>query len=216
MNPMRNKKRTARLRAPALLAALLLAAGMIAGCGAAAEEAEVSTARFGKDGSVEVVTVETFDQPYYSEDELSQKIEADVEQYNGGADKIKNKGLKVADGVATLDLQYASAQDYTDFNGQPMYYGSVQGALSAGYDLSSLLSAVSSQDSNKIFAQKDFETLADSTAVIVTEPLRVVFPRQVLYATANSSANGANEPQTQADLSADVSAQNPAIFILVK
>lgn len=194
--------------------ALALTAAVLAGCsgGGGLSDAQENTARFGDDGRIEVVVVESFTESYYDEDELSQQIEQELDAYNSGGQAVENKGLTVSDGTARLTLSYVSSDDYTAFNGQEMYFGTVSGAQEAGYELTSLLSAVSTQDPNKILASKDLETLADSHIVIVTEPFHIETPYDILYASDNVMITAAAE----ADVTGEVSVQEPAMLILTQ
>ncbi len=182
---------------------------LLTGCGDTLSDAAVSTISFQKDGSVETVTVEDFAEDYYSEDELAQTISEELTKYNTGQEAVKNKELKVKDGTARLTMEYAEGTDYASFNDCVFYYGSVSGAVAAGYDLSSVMNAVSREDTNKVLVTKDLDTLAENKMIILTEPTEIRTYAKILYAGANVTVTGDKEASVQ-----EASEQEPAILIL--
>lgn len=184
---------------------------LLTGCGDQLSDATVSTVSLQKDGSVEVVTVEDFGEEYYSEDELSQTIAEELTKYNTTQESVKNKELKVKDGTAKLTMEYAEGTDYASFNDCVFYYGTVSGAVSAGYDLSSVMNAVSREDTNKVLVTKDLDTLAENKMIILTEPYEIRTYAKILYASSNVSVTGDKEASVT-----DASEQDPAILILTE
>lgn len=184
---------------------------LLTGCGDQLSDAAVSTVSLQKDGSVEVVTVEDFGEEYYSEDELSQTIAEELTKYNTTQESVKNKELKVKDGTAKLTMEYAEGTDYASFNDCVFYYGTVSGAVSAGYDLSSVMNAVSREDTNKVLVTKDLDTLAENKMIILTEPYEIRTYAKILYASSNVSVTGDKEASIS-----EASEQDPAILILTE
>jgi hypothetical protein len=107
---------------------------MLTGCGTnyATEE---STVFVQKDGKVVSTDVENFSNSY-DEEELKNYVETAISEYTAqyGEDTVTLKDVAVADGKATLILEYASTEDYTRFNGIELFTGSIAEALAAGYD----------------------------------------------------------------------------------
>lgn len=80
--------------------------------------------------------VETFDKPYYKEDELQRFVDNELALYNsevGNSSIIVNK-FEVTNQAAKLYLQYNSYADYADFNKVEFFIGTVEDALALGYD----------------------------------------------------------------------------------
>ncbi len=200
---MRGNHLTGAIAATAMMTTLLT------GCGDKLSDAAVSTVSFQKDGSVETVTVEDFGEDYYSEDELAQTISEELSKYNTTQEAVKNKELKVKDGTAKLTMEYAEGTDYASFNDCVFYYGSVSGAVSAGYDLSAVMNAVSREDTNKVLVTKDLDTLAENKMIILTEPYEIRTYAKILYASSNVTVTEDKEASVQ-----NASESDPAILIL--
>lgn len=191
------------------IAATAMMTTLLTGCGDKLSDAAVSTVSFQKDGSVETVTVEDFGEDYYSEDELAQTISEELSKYNTTQEAVKNKELKVKDGTAKLTMEYAEGTDYASFNDCVFYYGSVSGAVLAGYDLSGVMNAVSREDTNKVLVIKDLDTLAKNKMIILTEPYEIRTYAKILYASSNVTVTEDKEASVQ-----NASESDPAILIL--
>ncbi len=118
----------------ALILVLIMCVGILSGCGKS-YGTEESTVFVLKKGNIISTDVERFDTSEYSENDLKEYVEQAVAEYTAanGKDSVVLKDLTCVDGVATLILEYASAEDYAGFNGIDMYTGSVAEALAAGY-----------------------------------------------------------------------------------
>ncbi|MCM1105629.1 MAG: YgdI/YgdR family lipoprotein [Blautia sp.] len=126
-----------------IVLAVLLCAGLLAGCGQS-YEAETNTVFVLKDGRIVSTDVEAFDTAAYDEAGLKAYIESAISAYTGanGKDSVILKELTVEEGTATLILEYASAEAYAGFNGIELYVGSVASALSVGYSFDGEFAAV--------------------------------------------------------------------------
>ena len=82
------------------------------------------------------VIVEAFDKPYYNGDELKGFIEGELSLYNSevGSSAILLNKFEVTNEAAKVFLQYASYEDYKNFNEVEFFVGTVEEALEAGYD----------------------------------------------------------------------------------
>lgn len=146
---------------------VLLGAGMLSGCGTPALEAESSVVYVDKKGAVLSVDVEELGADYYDETELSDFVNAAVEEYTEehGKSSVKVESLSVEDDTAKLQMKYKTTQDYWDFNGIELYQGKVVAALAAGYvfdgdfakvENGKVVGAATKQD---IYAEKDLKTV---------------------------------------------------------
>ena len=113
----------------------------LAGCGEK-ETAEINTLSLGKDGEVIHRIVGRSDQNYYQIEtaDLEAFAASRVEEYcavNGqyqgvylALEAVEEKG-----GSIVMDFQYASPEDYSDFNHRVLYVGTMKSASDEGYGL---------------------------------------------------------------------------------
>ena len=124
--------------------ALGLCMGLLTGCGSS-YAAEESTVFVQKDGKIVSTDVEEFDENLYSKEELEEYVNQYISEYTDeyGKKSVKLKDISVADGTAVLSIEYATAEDYTRFNGIELFAGSVAEALAAGYGFTAEFADVS-------------------------------------------------------------------------
>ncbi|MGN0294754.1 MAG: lipoprotein [Lachnospiraceae bacterium] len=137
------------------IACAVLSAALLVGCGQKGE-LDTTSVYIRKDGSVASAVYEPFDTKAYSKDELKSFVEDAVIAYNqknagtaAAYTKDSDEPLSVAvtsldfqDGDAVLKMEYASCDDYLQFNKSEgslvqMASGTVSGAKEAGIDLGS-------------------------------------------------------------------------------
>jgi hypothetical protein len=139
--------------------ALVLCLGILTGCGTS-YVTEESTVFVQKNGKVVSTDVESFSSSY-DEEELKTYVETMISEYTQqyGEDTVKLKDVTVADGTATLILEYASPEDYSRFNGIELFVGSIAEALAAGYDFDVDFAAVSGdtpvESNSSVFIDQD-------------------------------------------------------------
>lgn len=117
----------------AILLSVVLCFGLLAGCGKDYKTQE-STVFILKNGKIVTTDVEEFSDTYDKtalETYINDTIKAYVDE--NGKDTVKLEELTVENNKATLIIEYASAQDYMNFNGIELFTGSVVEALAAGY-----------------------------------------------------------------------------------
>lgn len=170
------------------LAAVLIAAGcMLTGCGGFSPE--ISGISISKDGTVTECAIENFEESYYDKDELESEISAAVQTYNdeAGTKAVKKKSFRVKDGIATLNMTYASAEDYASFNDVDLYVGDILGAVQAGYAFSGQFYEVSGSKikedapvwGSQIMTGTNYNTVA------VREALLIEVPGTIKYVSGN-------------------------------
>lgn len=214
----RRRKEKERMRKLAvLLAAAVIAVGIGLVIYAATRslrpgQYDASTAEFHKNGSIRVTSVESFAEEYYDADELKNMIQEAVSSYNQekGSTGVTRKYFRVSDQTATVVLDYASAEDYCEFNGNDLFLGTVGEAEEKGYDFESIMAAVSREDSSRILNQATLDQLTENEVIILTEQVNVVMPRGILYATPNLGVTD----ELHATAIDTISAERPAIVIL--
>lgn len=177
----------------------------------AAIDTSASRVSFSKKGAVTVTSVESFDKDYYDAAELQQTIDSEVTAYNdahGGG--VSAGDLTVENGTATLEMKYDSAEDYVTFNDQDMFWGTLEEAENAGYDFSGLSGTVNAQDPEESFGEGTARTLAQNRVIVITEPLDILTPSHILYASSCLTIAGSD----YATVNGDISETAPAILIL--
>ncbi len=108
-------------------------ASLFVGCGPVDSDSSLVSVR--KNGKVQTVDVEAFDESYYSQEEFQTFAQDVINDYNQskGAEAVALKGLTVEEGVAKLKMEFATVKDYSSFSGITLFQGSVADALAAGY-----------------------------------------------------------------------------------
>ena len=97
-----------------LVLVIILAIFVFGGC--STYESNKNTVYILENGKVVSNNVEDFDEGVYSKDDLKDYIKESINVYNAEHDvRVKQKSLKVKKGVATLVMQYPTAEDYEDF-----------------------------------------------------------------------------------------------------
>lgn len=172
-----------------------------------------SRVQFSKKGAVTVTSVESFDKDYYDQTELQEAIDSEVASYNdnnGGG--VSAGDLTVENGTAALVMKYDSAADYMAFNDQEMFWGTLQEAEDAGYDLSGFSGQTNAQNKDETFGEGTALELAENSVIVITEPLNVLTATDILYASSNLTIANSD----YATVNGDVSESAPAILILDK
>ncbi len=115
---------------------ILAAVSGLAGCGQGSLP-DVCSVSIGKDGGIAHQVVGNFDQNYYEMEGLETLASDRVSEYcaDNGADKVSLTSAEEKGGKVLLQFQYATDQDYSDFNHREMFVGTVEEANGRGYKL---------------------------------------------------------------------------------
>lgn len=170
----------------ALVLALILCVGCLSGCGTN-YSTEESTVFVLKKGNIISTDVESFDTSVYSEASLKSYVEQAVTEYNAshGKDAVILKELTCLNGVATLILEYATAEDYAGFNGIDLYTGSVAEALAAGYGFNTNFAAIE-KDSISECSASDFMNGEKYKVAIIKANTNLNVPGNICYVSADN------------------------------
>lgn len=191
----------------------LLAAALLGGCGQKGE-LDTTSVYIRKDGTVASAVYEPFDTKTYSKDELKVFVEDAVSAYNqknagtaAAYTKDTDEPLSVAvtsldfqDGNAVLKMEYASCDDYMQFNESEgnlvqMASGTVSGAKEAGIDLSSF-ELLNSEGTDKINGGDVDE---ECHVVFVEGTSTIVVEGSIRYATADVKIEDKDTAQVSSD-----------------
>lgn len=145
---------------------MLLAGGLLAGCGTALES-DTSVVYVDNEGKVVSLDVETLEQDYYDQEELTAFVKESVDTYTTehGKNTVKLDSLNVKDGTAKLKMEYETTEDYSAFNGIELYQGRVVESLSQGYAYDGEFVKVQegnvtgSASKTEIFAEEDLKVV---------------------------------------------------------
>ena len=173
----------------------------LAGCGEEKVEEPIrtSTLVLSADGSFTHCRVESFDKEYYQLDELENMIRQEVSDYVGTASgQTADGGQKVAvEQVSALEedqnqvmvaLHFADSGIYEDYMTEvdqqvsELFYGTVQEALTRGYDLGEAL-----QDAKKgaAITAEQLEKSKGNLILIFEDALQIRCHSKVLYISGN-------------------------------
>lgn len=148
-----------------------------------------------EDGVITEIIQEKLDAAYYDAAELQNMVNSEVGDYNAenGADSVKVGEFETAEGSVSLTMEYASAEDYAQFNNVEFYYGSMINAQLEGYlfDVSYKKVRDGVVEGSAVSGSEVIKNLADQV-LIVRAPLEVHVPGNVLYTSTNADVLASN------------------------
>lgn len=161
---------------------------LLTGCEMADEETwtprESAAISIDEEGKVTEYLTETLDQSYYSFDELTAMLNEETASYNAeyGADCITVAKAEQDDTGVSLEITYASGEDYARFNNVEFYYGSMINAQIAGYLFDGTYQKVENGvvSSTEVSDSEVFKDMADMV-VVVQAPLEVHVPGKICF-----------------------------------
>ncbi|MDE6845963.1 MAG: hypothetical protein K2J99_09380 [Lachnospiraceae bacterium] len=120
-----------------ILIVLAITSGIV-GCGSE-KTPDVKSISIGKDGMIAHQIVGGFEENY-DMDEIEKLASDRVAEYcaDNGADSVMLESVDQTDGKVLIKLNYATAQDYNDFNHREMFVGTVAEADQQGYQLENI------------------------------------------------------------------------------
>lgn len=172
---------------------LIFCAGMLSGCSDKLD-VDTSTVFVEKKGNITSVDVEAMDKDYYDESELEEYITEHVTEYTAeNGDTVKKNSFQVEDGIAKLEMQYDSCEDYSKFNGIEFYSGTVVTAQAEGYDFEADFSSVSDGEVQGSAAKADILANDDSKVVIIRANVAVQVSGNIQFVSSrDTSVTGKN------------------------
>lgn len=178
-----------------LICICLLACGifLLAGCGNSVPEGNAISVD--KKGTITSTITESFDKDFYDADELKEEIDSELADYNKtfAKDHISLKKFEVKNGTAVLQMTFAGSDDYSSYNEEELFVGTVSEARAEGYDLSGEL-----LDPNG--AKTDFSSLeaGDEAKVLILETddaCQVLVPGEILAVSAGGNVTVTGKKQ---------------------
>lgn len=161
-----------------------------AGCGAS-YDTEENTVFVKRNGQVYETNVESYDEAYYSMEELEAFINEELSAYEGEGE-VSLQNLSLEGNHAMLTVSYSDGDTYADFNKRTFYNGKVVQAQAAGYDFNVRFFAADGGTSDSTEAEADSSIPRDTVVedpnlkvVILAEDVRVELPGRIIYYSEN-------------------------------
>ena len=178
-----------------------------AGCGSeipGISAVEKSTIYLTKDGTVTEFLVEAFEKDYYDVTELEQMILMEIEDYNSQANagndgspvrlitvygpQEKNASLGAKEETTvTVQMEYADAEEYGDFNGCVMYFGTIADAKNAGYPIKADVTDITTGEA---LAKEEAQKMTENHVLVLQGNIPIVVPYKVLYVSPDVRVEG--------------------------
>ena len=180
--------------------AVLIMAALLVGCTKEPEiHTEESSITLKSDGSVSAVLMESFDKDYYSEQELVNMVNAEIADYNSthgdGSIALGKHELKA--GIMTLELQFKTCADYSEYMPGELFMGTVAEAQAAGYDFNrSLYKASSSENS---IGKKDLLEMGSEKLIVLDGSSAVTVPGKIKYYSQGMTAESGDTVRPEND-----------------
>lgn len=171
---------------------------MLAGCGQQKEN--VTTMTIDSEGKVSYVIYEDFSEDYYDVTELSAMAEKEIAEYNSEyiSEKIALLGIEVVENEdqskVKLEMTFDSYSDFSNFNQESLFFGTVKEAREQGYKIST---GLVDKNGEKL-PDSYLEDHEDKHIVITDDRARIVTPYSIEYMSNGTTLNGKKE----ADISA--------------
>jgi len=138
----------------------------LTGCGAktlSVGDVSTSTMYINKDSEVQSAIIEVFDKDYYSEEELKQYLDTEIQEYNSqtGTTAVELTSYEVKDGKAAAVMSYVTMNDYRELNQVEAYLytgmeAEAEGVLPDGLTFTEEGSGLSKAD---IAASQDYKVI---------------------------------------------------------
>ncbi len=168
------------------------------GCGQQKEN--VTTMTIDAEGKVSYVIYEDFSEDYYDVSELSDMAEKEIAEYNSEyiSEKIALLGTEVVENEeqsrVKLEMTFDSYSDFSNFNQESLFYGTVKEARELGYKISTGLVDAKGEK----LPDSYLEDHEERHIIITDDRSRIKAPYSIEYMSNGTTLNGKKE----ADISA--------------
>ena len=153
---------------------------LMTGCGNEFEPTE-SMIHITSKGEVQSAVVESFDEPYYDFEELSDDVNDAVKGYclDKNEESITVESLTEEDDTVSLIMNYQSVEDYADFNEVLLFAGTFAEAIDTGYQPDSLY------DAEGVSVDLDIEQMENLKVIVTEESICVQTNSKIRYVSDN-------------------------------
>lgn len=175
---------------------------MLVGCGKTFDTDE-SAVYVKKGGKIIGASVEEFDESKYDKDELSAFIDKAIDEYNKehSTGSVSLGKLTVENNKAILFLTYESPSDYTEFNGEEIFVGTIVDAMAAGYDFNESYYAVKGTELGDLTSIDKIDD--DLKVVILKEHIGVKVDGTIKYISSNLKIKDKKTAKAKKDASTE-------------
>ncbi len=144
------------------------------------EEQPVTSVVIQKDDTIVATIVEEFEKDYYAIDGLKDLINSSIQdfkrEYPEGIVELQSvEFLDNTDGVRRVKtvIKYDNAKTYKEFNKEDMFYGTIQEAFEAGYNLNVTLQSAVDTTKYPDIKKQDILDMSDKHILIMEENMLV-------------------------------------------
>lgn len=184
-----------------LLLVLVLSTLFITGCSKETVYVPVTanTIEVTENGELIGYLVEPFDKEYYDINELATMVETEIAEYNkvnqalvqeaGRVPIVVDKVIMAEDGSkkAVVAYKFYNAAVYEDFMGRKLFYGTVEEAVIAGYEVDKKLTKVKGGD---LLTGNLLDKNKDKKILILEDAVSVRLPQSVQFLSTNAKMDG--------------------------
>lgn len=160
---------------------------VLSGCNAQnPDKIGATTIYVDKEGKIIETVVEDFSMSHYSDEELKQFIEQDISLYheNKGEEVVGLEFFEVKDEIVKVQMSFATAEDYREFNSVDIFNGTISEALSSGYSLDVILKALPEEE--ETIGIHEILTMQDKKVLITDVPARLRCELPILYVSEDT------------------------------
>lgn len=160
--------------------------------------ADTDTIILQEKGYVVGYITQEFDENRYSYEQLQQMMDSEITSYCSQTSEgavVLDKSELSEDGVLTVVMTYGSAQDYAAFNRETFFYGTIEEAVLAGYDLQELKMRDAS-DAEVTVGRAELESMPDSYILITEDPSNIRGYHKLAYVGMNDTVVTEHEVDT--------------------
>ncbi len=184
-----------------LLLVFVLGVLFIAGCSKENVYVPVTanTVEITESGELIGYLVEPFDKEYYDINELATMVETEIAEYNtdnqtlvseaGRVPIAVDKVIMAEDGSkkAVVALKFYNTVVYEDYMGEKFFYGTVEEAMAAGYEVDKKLSKVKGGD---LLTGELLQKNKEKMILILDGAVSVRLPQSVQFLSTNAKVDG--------------------------
>lgn len=185
------------IRTVAVLSAVLCFLGGCAGKEKALT-ADTDTIILKEKGSIVGYITGEFDENRYSYEQLQALMDSEIASYctqTAEEAVVLDKSELTEEGILTVVMTYRSAEDYSAFNQEIFFYGTIEEAVLAGYDLRTLTMRDAS-DAEITVGRTELEAMPDSYILITEDPSNIRGYQKVAYIGLNDTLVNEHEVDT--------------------
>ncbi|MGN1159992.1 MAG: hypothetical protein ACI4SE_07315 [Lachnospiraceae bacterium] len=160
--------------------------------------ADTDTIILKEKGSIVGYVTGEFDESRYSYEQLQALMDSEIASYctqTAEEAVVLDKSELTEEGILTVVMTYRSAEDYSAFNQEIFFYGTIEEAVLAGYDLR-MLTMRDASDAEITVGRTELEAMPDSYILITEDPSNIRGYQKVAYIGLNDTLVNEHEVDT--------------------